>query len=453
MSDEGGRKELFDQDPDLKEDFGHAEWPFSDKGGLDDIPLPVGEACVKINSVLSHASEHSGDFSFGGLAEQLPAVPGLFVDDVGPIPVPLWDERARILIDKAEKSPFGHKMDTKMDENVRKSWQVSADHVHFKNPQWEVGIREMAVMIGDQLGYKDIALHCILYKLLVYEEGGHFVKHQDTEKEDGMIATLVIQPPSLHEGGDLVVYGDGKIKHRHDFGKSDGKASYLPHYAVHYADAEHALEEVTKGYRLALVYSVCLPPTKRQWERNPNRPMAGELTDIMETMKPSDSCFALLLSHEYTENSITSLGSHALKGVDRARFLALEEANAALSDGKKLEFVIAELYHHVSFYGMYGDIGDWDEESREEKVTWYTTNGVRLGVSGSVKLNFLNPIQETRAQLWMEPYGSSDMHGYMGNEGPTKDSRYNRYAIVAWSKVDREEYMSAFIDNLDAHRN
>ncbi|KAL3667295.1 hypothetical protein V7S43_007526 [Phytophthora oleae] len=54
----------------------------------------------------------------------------------------------------------------------------------------------MAVMIGNQLGFKDIYLQCILYKLLIYEEGGHFVKHQYTEKEEGMIATLVIQPPS-----------------------------------------------------------------------------------------------------------------------------------------------------------------------------------------------------------------------------------------------------------------
>ncbi|KAK1945972.1 hypothetical protein P3T76_003020 [Phytophthora citrophthora] len=238
---------------------------------------------------------------------------------------------------------------------------------------------------------------CILYKLLVYEEGGHFVKHQDTKKEEGMIATLVIQSPSLHEGGDLVVYGGGEIKHRHDFGKADGTATYLPHYAVHYADAEHALETVTKGYRLALVYS-------------------------------------------------------AFKGIDRARFCALEEANAALPDGEKLRFVIAKLYHHVSFYGSSGSIGDWDEESRDEKITCYTTKGVYVsaGATLPVKLNFLNPEQETRAQRWMKPYGSSDMHGYLGNEGPSKDSQYNRYAIVAWSKEGQVENMLKIMDLKDA---
>ncbi|KAK1946010.1 hypothetical protein P3T76_003058 [Phytophthora citrophthora] len=345
------RENLRDQDPDLDEDFGRTEWPFIDEGALDDIPVPAGDACVKISNILSNTSENSGDFSFSGQAEQMPPEPGLFVDEVGPIPIPLWDEQARSLIDKAEKSSFGHNMDTKLDENVRK----------------RAGIKKMAVMIGDRLGYKDIPLQCILYKLLVYEKGGHFVKHQDTEKEEGMILTLVIQSPSLHEGGDLVVYGGGEIKHRHDFGKADGTATYLPHYAVHYADAS---KTVTKGYLLALVYSVCLPPTMRQLERNPNMPMAGELVDPMRSMEERDS-FALLLSHEYTNSSIMSFG------IDRARFCALEKANAALPDREKLGFVIATLYHHVRFYIHYGS-SDWDEEDRDEEITCYPTKGLKI---------------------------------------------------------------------------
>ncbi|KAG3049888.1 hypothetical protein PI124_g24153 [Phytophthora idaei] len=163
-------------------------------------------------------------------------------------------------------------MDTKRDDNVRKSWQLEPNLIEFKNPLWKNGIEGLSKVIADRLGYKDIPLKCVPYKLLVYGEGGHFVKHQDTEKEEGMIATLVVQPPSTHEGGDLVVYRDGEVKYRHDFGKLDGTAAYLPHYAVHYADAEHALEKVTKGYRLALVYSICLPPTMRHLERQFDAP-------------------------------------------------------------------------------------------------------------------------------------------------------------------------------------
>ncbi|GMF46989.1 unnamed protein product [Phytophthora fragariaefolia] len=447
MSD-GEAETLVDQDPDFREDFGHKAWPFSEKGGVDEIPVPTGAACSKISSILGRANENAGDFSFGGQAGQLPAVPGIFVDGVGPVPVPLWEERARRLIEKCEKSSFGHNMDTKMDENVRKSWELQPSQVHFKNPLWETGIEKMALAIGDRLGYKNIPLQCVLYKLLVYGEGGHFLKHQDTEKEDGMIATLIVQPPSLHEGGDLVVFRNGKVKRRHDFGKAGGTATFLPHYAVHYADAEHAVEKVTMGYRLALVYSVCLPLNMLHLERNPNKPMSRDLTEAIETMTGRDNSFTLLLDHQYTDKSIGGFGSGALKGIDRARFLALEAAINSVSAEKKLKFHIVKLYHHIVFYSTSGGcIGDWNEHRREEKTTWYSSNGSQLGDGDDIKLkfNFLNPAMETYSQLWQKPFGSCDIQGYLGNEGPSKDSVYSRFAITAWPEVCDIEFTMKFI--------
>ncbi|GMF10722.1 unnamed protein product [Phytophthora lilii] len=214
-----------------------------------------------------------------------------------------------------------------------------------------------------------------------------------------MIATLVVQPPSLHEGGDLVLYRDGQLKYRHDFGRADGTATLIPYYAVHYADAEHAVETVTKGYRLALVYSVCLPPLLQHLERDPNKPTSGALANAIETMGPGDDSFALLWSHEYTTDGISEFGLKALKGVDRARFLALEKQMLWFLLKKKIQFHIVELCHQVRFYGRYGGIGDWNEKNREENIPWYTTQGRCVGTGDEVKFNFLNPQQENRCQL------------------------------------------------------
>lgn len=97
-----------------------------------------------------------------------------------------------------------------------------------------------------------------IYKLLVYKQGGHFLKHQDTEKEKRMFGTLVVQLPSLHTGGELVVYDSTKrFKKVIDFGQKTGKNQYMIHFAAHYADLEHELLEVKSGYRIALVYSLC----------------------------------------------------------------------------------------------------------------------------------------------------------------------------------------------------
>jgi hypothetical protein len=41
--------------------------------------------------------------------------------------------------------------------------------------------------------------------MLVYEKGQFFVAHQDSEKNDAMIGTLVVTLPSAYTGGTLLV--------------------------------------------------------------------------------------------------------------------------------------------------------------------------------------------------------------------------------------------------------
>ncbi|RMX62504.1 hypothetical protein DD238_007732 [Peronospora effusa] len=316
------------------------KWPFGGEGERDDVPVPKGEVCAKISKLVGLADENAGEYSFGGQADTLPVDPGLFVDSLRTISLPLVEKQVKKLIAKCEKSPYGHNMEIKIDESVRKSWQLQPDQVEIKNPSWEKGLDKLTEIIANRLGYKGIPLQCKLYKVLVYEEGGHFCIHRDTEKEDGMIATLVVQPPSTHEGGDLVVY-HYKEEHRHDFGKADGTAAYLPHFAVHYADAEHYLKKVTKGFRLAMVYSICLPAAMHHLRKDPTWTVPDALSVAISQME--NESFALFLSHHYTKKSIGDFGCAALKGVDRARFQALEVANSRVSDDKKLRFFIVKM--------------------------------------------------------------------------------------------------------------
>ncbi|OWZ04633.1 hypothetical protein PHMEG_00023431, partial [Phytophthora megakarya] len=391
--------------------------------------------------------ESAGEYTFGGVADMLPVVPGLFVDGVGQIPVPLPDGFAEKLIAKSEKSPFGHNFDTKTDEKVRKSWQLQPNQVKLQNPSWQRGMDQLTQIVAERLGYKSVPMECVLYKVLLYGEGGHFAKHQDTEKEDGMVATLVIQLPSTHEGGDLIVYEGGEVKYRHDFGKADGTAAYLPHFAVHYADAEHSLEKVAKGFRLALVYSLCLPPQMCHLKHEYDTGLVKDLAGAICAMQPEEGYFTLLLSHEYTEKSIGDLGCNALKSIDRARFLALEEANKTVPDDKKLQFYIAQMKHHIAYYGDDGqEMGSWEESGRTDKITWFSTSGKRFGGKKStMKMNFMNPGYETFHALWRK-YGSSEEEGFTGNEGPSKNTTYSRYAIMVWPAAHAVENAFTFIN-------
>lgn len=103
------------------------------------------------------------------------------------------------------------------------------------------------------------------------------------------------------------------------------------------------------------------------------------------------------------------------------------------------------LNHHVNFYWFGKICGRWGVECHEEQIVWYTLDGTSLGIGDDLKfkLNFLNPAMETYSQLW-ESYGSSESSGYLGNEGPQKDSIYSRFAIVAWPAVDNVELTMKF---------
>ena len=91
-----------------------------------------------------------------------------------------------------------------------------------------------------------------LYKMLLYEKGGHFKTHKDTEKEPGMFGSLLVQLPQEHEGGALVVSHGGQSK-RFEFSKESGDKAF---FSAFYADCEHMLEPVTEGLRLVLAFNL-----------------------------------------------------------------------------------------------------------------------------------------------------------------------------------------------------
>jgi len=73
-----------------------------------------------------------------------------------------------------------------------------------------------------------------------------FKKHVDTEKESGMLETLVIQLPSIFTGGTLAVEFGKEVK---KMIKGDGSGGGFYGIAF-YVDCEHELLPVESGWRL-----------------------------------------------------------------------------------------------------------------------------------------------------------------------------------------------------------
>lgn len=183
----------------------------------------------------------SGAFSAGGTLPSIP--PGLTVAGIGPIGLPLAAEQAQALIARSEQAPFGRREATIVDTDVRKNWQIGAAEFALTNPQWQEAMQSADCQIGQELGLADCQIGFEPYKLLIYEEGSFFAAHRDTEKIPNMFATMVVNLPAAHQGGELIISHAGQRK-SYSFADS---SLFAASFVAFYADCYHEVKPVTAG--------------------------------------------------------------------------------------------------------------------------------------------------------------------------------------------------------------
>ena len=138
---------------------------------------------------------------------------GLTIPTIGHIAFPLLEIQAKDIINLCHRAPFGKGSETKIDESVRKTWELNPDEFVLSNPFWPAIVDEVTEKVKRELGCAPLTtVKANLYKLLLYEEGALFKPHKDTEKESGMFGTLVIHLPSAYTGGALVASHCGQSR-------------------------------------------------------------------------------------------------------------------------------------------------------------------------------------------------------------------------------------------------
>lgn len=317
---------------------------------------PASGTAEAFSSLIQHGLQKatdgtSGSFAVCGVAPSV--LPGLTVDGIGMLALPLQAAQAVSLAAAAERAPFGRKEATVYDDDVRKTWQLPPSKFKIANPAWESQmlapvLRE--VKAGLSCGASD-DVRAELYKLLLYDPGSHFKPHRDTEKAPGMFATLVIVLPSQWTGGELLVRHAGTEV---AFAPTVDTA-FTFRYIAFFADCEHEVKPVTSGYRLALVYNVTVhgkrapvPPAISQpavelvasglakWARQMAVPSCASREG--GNTAPPHKYVLFLLEHQYTE---ADLAPSRLKGSDRMRAEVLARAAAATPGTCELDFALS----------------------------------------------------------------------------------------------------------------
>ena len=364
--------------------------------------------------------------------------PGLEVDGLGAIKLPLKRARTKELVTHCRVAPYGKGTQTLVDRQVRNTFELDPNKFRL-GQEWNSAVARAAQLAAEQLGLPAEQIEARLYKLLVYEKGGFFLPHRDSEKHDGMVASLIVVLANPFEGGALVVR-HGNAKQTLPFEQAaQGK---LPCYAAFYADCEHEVERVTHGVRLCLAYNLVVKPKRKQPSAagKPSAPadmLAESIQSWVATQPAKPLVFAL--EHHYTQRG---LSLDLLKGADRQ----LAELIVPAAEKADCLVHLAQVSRHLMQFaddGSFGrdyyrgyrprreiEIGETYEDDLNG-TEWTDIHGKKQPW-GEIALELSAIVSSIPIDDWKPT--SEDFEGYTGNAGNTLDRWYHRSAIVLWHR-------------------
>ena len=130
----------------------------------------------------------------------------LSLEKLGRVEFPVSPAVAGHMLSLGSRSPFGWGEHTIVGPEVRSSWEVPRSRLRIDGRRWNPVLRERLVELREELGLpKDGCLTASLDKLTIYGPGEFFAAHQDTEKDDDMIGTLIVVLPSRFTGGGAMM--------------------------------------------------------------------------------------------------------------------------------------------------------------------------------------------------------------------------------------------------------
>lgn len=397
----------------------------------------------------------------------------LEIKGVRRLDLPVSRKRAKQLCEIARSACYGQGERTLLDRRVRDTWEIPKSRVKIDKRRWKRTLLPMLEQLGADLAVPaGCRLEADLHSMLVYAPGQFFLPHQDSEKADAMVGTLVVTLPSSFKGGAFVV------EHQGESSTYRGSRKNLS-FVAFYADCRHEVRPVQEGYRVVLTYNLMLDdngagthPGNAETEPETVEALVESLREHFETPLPPrwswqkdtpqrehPNRLVYLLDHQYTERG---LGWKRLKGNDAARSAALR----APAERCDCELVLALADVHETWSCLepgwndrwYGRHGSW---RRNEDDEWYDDDPPTAPavddpdayelqdlVSGDIRLTrWIGPSGEQAASIVtdvdneevcattqssdLEAY-ASEYEGYMGNWGNTMDRWYRRAAIVLW---------------------
>lgn len=338
----------------------------------------------------------------------------------------LSDENLQKLIALSKQAKFGKGEQTVLDTKVRYTQEIDASKlkVTLNQQVFDTMLDEMRSELGLPDGTK---LHANLYNMLVYTSGQFFKPHQDSEKLDNMVATLVISVPFAHIGGNLII--------RHQCSEFSFNTEALSPTEIKciafYTDCEHEVKEVRQGFRVVLTYNLVLEDTRNGVSPDLCTPKFEQLlkTYFSKDKEGKNETLTFLLDHEYSEHG---LKWSLLKGDDYKNAQIFKAAAQKLGLVPNLALVELE--------EAWSTDGDDREPYLEELIESMVSLNHVIDEQGKTFAcgNYCIANDELCWSINTEEFKSSDEahEGFTGNAGASSRYWYKRAALVLWPQAD-----------------
>ena len=251
----------------------------------------------------------------------------------------LYNPKVDVILEKSIPSSFGKGSETVLDPSYRSGREIQGENITFQSSN--VGEEVLRDVQGIMFPGREV--NAKLYKLAVYQDGGHFDWHMDSTHSDKHHATVLVALNSPWEGGDLVLRRNG-VETRVDLRpRNPTTAGMIDVQAVaFFTDTEHRVEPVKSGIRIVLQYDVEIEKTQKGEDES-----EGSEDENGEEYEPRMD----RVSERYSER--LQIGGDAQAAKDKA---AIEKVLAIIKELYKdgeVAFALQHLYRKSSISAEY----------------------------------------------------------------------------------------------------
>ena len=263
---------------------------------------------------------------------------------------PLKEEIITLLKSYSKIASFGLNEKEVIDEKIRKAYALSPDKFQLN---WHPSQSDILTKIHKFLMPNAKSIKAELYKLNIYETGGHFQSHVDTPRGQGHFGTLIICLPNFFTGGILHIKNiqyDWSLNHS------------LLNWCAFYGDCHHVIDQVTSGNRITLAYNLYSEEFHLSsiTTINSKHYSLYSILRFIRDKRTNPTILGYWCQHGYSHTSCSSvknLNVNDLKGVDAFIYQICVELNL------KCDFV-AVLQEYGSYLSSFQKIStiDYDME-------------------------------------------------------------------------------------------